>query len=206
MRLARSLTLVVLALGLTVTSARASSLVYDNGAINDTFGWELNNGFSVTDSFSLASDTTLDSATVGLWVFPGDTPTNVAWSIGTTAFGTDVASGTSAFTNTFQFTNGFGYDIYSSMFALSGTVAGGTPYWLTLSNGTTAKQDLLFWDDNSGPSSAIDKFDGPVGSEAFTLNGSPTTAAPVPEPASLTLLGLGLVGMGAKRWRQRKAS
>jgi hypothetical protein len=54
----------------------------------------------------------------------------------------------------------------------------------------------LEWFESGGSYAALDNI-------AITAN---EIAAPVPEPASLTLLGLGLAGIAGRRWRQRKAS
>ncbi len=197
--------LTALAVLLAAAMPARAALVYDNGLVNGT-----NNAWSialdsVSDSFSVSYNTSLVSAQIGLWLNPGDTPVSVDWLIGTSPFGSDVASGTSTLTNTYEFTNGLGADIYESTFALSAAVSTGTTYYLTLQNMQTVDGSNAFWDETDGPSTAyIDDTGNQIGSESFQLYDSLPMAAP--EPAGLTLLALGAPGLLALARRSlRKA-
>src|SRR5664279_3936577 len=56
----------------------------------------------------------------------------------------------------------------------------------------------IYWDENSGPSTAYENTLGSIPSEAFTLYASGTT----PEPSSIMLFGSGILGLaGALRRR-----
>jgi len=180
--------------------AKADTVVYDNGPINGTINaWSINNGFSVSDSFTVASDAALTSATVGLWT--SGTPLSLAWSIGTTVFGSEISSGIATLTNSYL-SDYWGYSIYESSFAINGEVSVGT-YYLTLSNASSSDQSYVYWDQNNGPSTAKQNLNGepssdPYGSHSFKLE----SGSSVPDSGTtLALFGAALVSLVAFRRR-----
>jgi PEP-CTERM motif len=187
---------------LALATTASAGVVYSNGPINGTnTGWTINFGFVVSDSFTV-SDPGGDVAELvdfGSWNFSGEVTSAVDWSIGTSAFGSDVASGAGApVTSTFLFNNGFGYDISSDSFSLGAGVylAPGT-YFLSLQNAVVSNGDPGYWDENDGPSLAFENSTGSIGSESFDVQS--------PEPGSMILFGSGLLFVaGALRRKARR--
>jgi hypothetical protein len=208
-----TLMLAALALLLGGVGQAKADVVYDDGAISGSGNRRLissTNGeaYSLSDSFTVAGLSLLTGAQhVGIDVSPGATPLTVNWSIGTTPFASDISAGTSNFAGTILARGSYGSDLYDESFTLNGTVNAGTTYYLTLSNATASDGNGVYWDVNYGASSAEQQIDGnypfSVPAESFQLLGN---APSVPEPSSLTLLGIGGLWLAGCAWRRRHAA
>jgi hypothetical protein len=205
---AASLVLLLLCMILLAASATAQ-VVYSNGPTNgNTDGWTINFGFIVSDTFNTtAASTTITGANFAMWVEPGDTLQTAELSITSGENG-----GTSFFDQTVSFTqsgctsNSYGFDVCNESSSFSGPTLNAGTYWLNLQNAATVDGDPIYWDENSGPSSASENSIGTIPSESFTVMGTSGTSTTsttsttgttgtVPEPSSIMLFGSGILGL-----------
>ena len=141
--------------------------MYTNGPINGTINaWTINFGFAVEDLFTLSTTTTVTGVTFGGWTDPGDVITSVDWGIAATpdSFADD---GTAAVTTRPYFGQSYGYDIYTYSFSISPTSLAAGTYYLTLQNAVATNGDPAYWDENDGPSTALENTVGSIGSEVL---------------------------------------
>lgn len=158
--------------------------------------------FNVGGALCAGSGCTITGFSLGLWVYNGDVPFSVDWSVTSSEFGGTVyGTGTATLTNAFQFNNNFQTgvccDIYEAMASVTPfSLAAGT-YWFNLENGTTTNGDPLFWDENSGPSLASENTLGTIPSEDPDFFGYSNGGSTVPEPGSALLFASGVLGLAA---------
>ena len=146
----------------------------------------------------------------GEWIQTGFTPASVSYEIGTSAFGTDLGSGTvtqDSYNSRFLFTNAFGWDVYDVIISVTSTfMTGGNTYWVSLSNASDAQGDdsTEAWDipnrGSGGPATCNIRQSGinlgdcsGLGGESFTL--SDVEPPSTPEPSSIMLFGSGVLGL-----------
>jgi uncharacterized repeat protein (TIGR03803 family) len=155
--------------------------IYINGPINgicDIQGctvdaWTINFGYTVTNSINGGG--AVGGFNFAFWMFPGDTLTSLDWSLGTTAFASDIAKGTASISDgsladQLLSTNQFGYGIHSV--AIGGLhVNVGAGSWVTLGNASVPSGNPVYWDENNGPSQAQESAIGTIPSESFNVVG-----------------------------------
>ena len=203
------------------TGIANATIVYDNGA-PETQDFSIYNpspplfggGWPISDSFVLAAPATVTDARIAVWTNSPYAPiASENYYIGTSAFGTDVGSGVASLnyeSNTIQ--GQFGKSMTEASFTLTTplSLSVGTTYWLTLTEPnpiTNASYWAITTSAQAGQAYGAFYFPTLGGSsispESFQLMDNQSQA--VPEPASLTIWGSALLGLGALSWWRRKA-
>jgi hypothetical protein len=164
----------------------------------------------ISNGFVAAASAIPGNLEFGEWIASGFTPSSIGYEFGTTAFGTDLGSGTVAlasWNSYFLFTNADGYDVYDVTIPVNGSfMEAGNEYWVSLSNASDSQgnNSTEAWDlpngGLGGPATCNFRQSGTNfgdceqwGGESFTL--SAYVYAYTPEPSSILLFGSGVLGL-----------
>ena len=212
-RLYLTLPAAICLLQITATLGIAQT-IYNNGhAGDDTDGWTINEGFVVSDTFTVSQGTSHVTGFVfNAWLFPGDVLEFAEVSITSQEFG-----GTTYFDQQVGFVqsncnvNSYGFNVCAETSTFNGPTLSNGTYWVNLQNAIVNTGDPVYWDENSGagcnspgcPSQASENTVGSIPSESFTVLGSATTTGgSIPEPQSLLLFASGVLGVAGMLQRK----
>jgi hypothetical protein len=216
-----SLTILCLTLAAVTASAQQipQQVLYNNGQANGCCdAWPINLGSVTSDTFTLASASTVSGFDFYTWEFPGDQVLTVDWSITSGEFGgTSYGSGTASLIDKFLSSNAYGYNVDKVTASGLNVALNAATYWLNLQNAVTKEGNTVYWDENSGvgcrgddgkgggcPSKASESAVGTIPSEPFDILGNGTGTTPEPGGIILLVSGIGLAG--ALRNRVRKSN
>ena len=189
-------------------SSAQATVLYDNGPLHGTSALNISIA-AVSDSFDLSGSVTVTGVNLAIWTFRGDPVSKIDWGISSGPLNSGVIydSGTASVVNkgTFNLNSTFEishahFDIPSLSFAFFPGVT--VTSYLTLTNAITINGEA-FWDVNNGPSSAEQSGLGVQPSESFQILGKRNVA--VPEPTTMSLLGIAVLAFGAGSRRRKTA-